>query len=169
MTRRRAPWLPWRRRCATRWAPAVAVRPAAALRSRDHGGAADAGQHRVFEQLLLPRLLPLLLAEAPRRRCARARHWGQLPKTWSAATATWPSPASLASLPEGFYQQMLFVDDFVCVVRRSPAGQKTLSLPTYSGPRSLADLDAGDLKGVVDVALAKSDGRGGWWRASLAS
>jgi len=59
-------------------------------------------------------------------------------------------------LPEGFYQQTLFEDDFVCVVRQdSPQVGRTLSLKTYLAFDHLLIALQGDLTGVVDVALAK--------------
>lgn len=110
-----------------------------------------------FEQLLLPRLVPLLLAEAPRLTLRSRSTLGQLPKEdLERGDCDLAIAGFFGELPEGFYQQMLFVDDFVCVVRRDhPRVQKTLSLPTYLELDHLLISMQGDLKGVVDVALAK--------------
>ena len=110
-----------------------------------------------FEHLVLPRLLPRLRRDAPGLTLRSRSAQGRLPKDeMERGECDLAIAGFFGELPEGFYQQTLFEDDFVCVVRKDhPQVGRTLSLKTYLALDHLLISMQGDLTGVVDVALAK--------------
>ena len=64
----------------------------------------------------------------------------------------------MSDLPDGFYQQKLFTDNFVSAVRREHprlGKKKELSLNDFCGERHLLVAPSGELRGKVDHLLAK--------------
>ena len=110
-----------------------------------------------FEHLVLPQLLPRLRREAPGLVLRSRSTQGRLPKEeMERGECDLAIAGFFGDLPEGFYQQTLFADDFVCVLRKGhPQVGKTLSLKTYLELDHLLISMQGDLTGVVDVALEK--------------
>lgn len=110
-----------------------------------------------FEQTMAPPLLARMSREAPGVTLVSRPLMGVLPKDdLAAGTVDLATAGYFTDIPEGFLQQKLFNEHFVCVVRRNhPVVKDKLTLATYLKlPHALITLQ-GDLRGAVDVALEK--------------
>ncbi|EKE69476.1 LysR family transcriptional regulator [Gallaecimonas xiamenensis] len=110
----------------------------------------------IVEQSLMPLLLPKVQAKAPGLTLSCRGLQGQLPK---AALEQGGADLAIAGffgdLPGELHQQALFEDHFVVLASRSNRQlQKGLDLNTYVASRHLITSLKGDLKGLVDQALA---------------
>lgn len=110
-----------------------------------------------FEHLALPQLVPRLAKEAPGVLLHSHSAQGRLPKEeMERGECDLAVAGFFGELPEGFYQQTLFDETFVCVVRKDhPQVGRTLSLKGYLALSHLLISMQGDLKGMIDVILEK--------------
>lgn len=110
-----------------------------------------------FEQLLLPELLQMLEREAPHMKLISKSLSGKLPKEQMEQQECDLAIAGyFKQLPEGFYQQQLFKDEFSCVVRPGhPVLKEKLTIKKYLQYKHVLINPSGDLKGTVDELLAK--------------
>ncbi len=111
----------------------------------------------LFEHLALPRLIPRLAVEAPKLTLLSTSGLSQLPKD---ALMRGDVDVAVAGffedLPEGFCQEPVFDDHFVCVLRRGHRFvREPLTLDAYLTLDHLLVSPQGDLYGTVDRALAK--------------
>lgn len=111
----------------------------------------------LFEQLALPRLVPLLAKRAPGIVLRSVSARGELPKrAMESGECDVAVAGFFGELPEGFYAKKVLSDAFVCIVRDDhPRVGRTMSLETYLELDHLLVSPQGDLSGIVDVALAK--------------
>lgn len=110
-----------------------------------------------YEQIALPGILGALEKKAPGLTIVSRPTLGELPKAeFEAGTIDIAIAGFFGALPEGYYQQKLYEDDFVCVVRRkNPFIRGKLNVEQYLKMRHLMISPQGDLKGRVDALLAK--------------
>ncbi len=112
-----------------------------------------------FEQLVLPKLLAQLGAEAPGLRIINTATRGRLPKTELAEGACEIAIAGFfGELPEGFFQQEIFSDRLVCLCSRAHPGEqeRKISLNEYLNLKHVFISPEGRLGGgTVDDFLAK--------------
>lgn len=108
-----------------------------------------------FEYIALPRLAATLAAEAPRVTLISRPSGTELPRAELAEGELHLAIAGFyADVPEGFYQQRLFSERFVCVVRCDhPTVGSRLSLAQYTRLSHVLISPSGDLRGVVDELL----------------
>jgi len=108
-----------------------------------------------FEQTMAPPLLKRMSREAPGVQLVSRPLAGVLPKEELAeGSVDLASAGYFTNIPDGFLQQKLFNEKFVCVTRKGLLKGK-LTLATYLElPHALITLQ-GDLRGAVDVALEK--------------
>lgn len=111
-----------------------------------------------FEQVALPKLLHALQTQAPGIVLVSRSTLGTLPKEdLEAGTIDLAVAGFYGGLPEGYYQQQVFQDDFVCVMKAdhpsAPRGK--LSLKHYSKLRHIMISPQGDLKSKAAVLLKK--------------
>lgn len=104
---------------------------------------------------LFPKLIVALQDQAPGivlQTITPSQHWGEYLDTQRAdmALLNWPNP------PERFSSQMLFQEDWVCVMRQDhPLATGTLSLDQFSAVNHLLVSPQGDRRNWVDDALAR--------------
>ncbi len=108
-----------------------------------------------FEQSMAPPLLKRMSKEAPGVTLVSRPLAGYLPKEELAEGLVDLATAGyFKDIPDGFLQQKLFNEKFVCLTRKGLLKGK-LTLATYLKlPHALITLQ-GDLRGAVDVALEK--------------
>ena len=117
-----------------------------------------------FELLALPALSAVLAREAPGVQIQTRSSDGILPKAeLESGQLDLAIAGFYGDLPEGFYRQKLFEDDFACLVRRGhPLAAKkarAISVNDYATHRHAMISPQGDLKGRVDPLLAKQGKR----------
>jgi len=112
-----------------------------------------------IESLLLPDLVALLNEQAPQVQLVMRHTQGVLPKQQlERGDCDIAIAGFYRDLPESFYQQKLQTEDFVVLLRRQhPLAQQALSLEDYCQARHIVTTLTGDLDGLVDQELAKSD------------
>ncbi|HLU64736.1 MAG TPA: LysR family transcriptional regulator [Kofleriaceae bacterium] len=108
-----------------------------------------------FEHIAFPRLVAEVAGGAPHAQLV-SRPTGRLPvRELQEGEIDLAVAGFFGSPPDGFYQQKLFDETFVCVVRRShPVVRRRLTLAQYTRLPHVLISPAGDLHGVVDRALA---------------
>lgn len=109
-----------------------------------------------FEHVAFPRLAIELSKMAPSSTIISRPSGGELPKAelydgrFHLAIAGF-----FGEPPDGFYQQRLFDESFVCVVRKGhPVARRRMKLADYTKLSHVLISPGGDLHGVVDAALA---------------
>jgi len=116
----------------------------------------------LIESLLVPKLLGVLETEAPKTRAAFKTARFALPKEeMELGTCDLAIAGFFGDLPEGFYQQKLFTDEFLCVVRggHPRLGSKSrVTLDDYCNERHVLIAPGGELSAKVDELL-KRQGR----------
>ncbi len=110
-----------------------------------------------FEVVALPRLLRVLSKEAPGITIVSRPSQGNLPKEqFENRTIDLAVAGYYGDLPEGYYQQTVFKDDFVCVGKKgNPHFKPTLTLKKYSEARHLLISPQGDMKSRSSAAFKK--------------
>lgn len=112
-----------------------------------------------LESLLTPKLLAVLAVQAPGVRLVVKSAGFGLPKADLELGACDLAIAGFfGDLPDGFYQQRLFVDGFQCAVRRDHprlGRAKKLSIDEYCAERHILISPGGDLTGPVDKILQR--------------
>lgn len=110
-----------------------------------------------FEHLVLPRLLPLLRAEAPGIVLQACLAPGRLPKEQMERGEIDLAVAGFfGKLPAGFFSQALLTDEFVCIARRGhPVVKRRLTLKRYTELEHLLISPQGDLVGIIDRELSR--------------
>jgi len=111
-----------------------------------------------FQQLVLPKLLHVLEVEAPGMKLISKSLEGKLPKLeMEEGLCDLAIAGYFKALPEGFFQQALLKNGFKCVVRKGhPVLSQKLTLKKYLELKHILINQTGDLHGIVDVELAKS-------------
>jgi DNA-binding transcriptional LysR family regulator len=125
---------------------------------KDFAGRFTVATTDYVEHLLLPKLLPYFAEKAPQMTTLFRPTLGILPKLeleqgqYDLAIAGF-----FGALPEGFHQELLFEDNYSCLVRSNhPTVPKKLTLKTYLELEHLLVSPQGDLQGVMDRVLAKN-------------
>lgn len=110
-----------------------------------------------FELVALPQLLHRLSIEAPHIRLVTRPTTGTLPKDLLEDGDLDLAISGLyGDLPEGYYQQVAFKDDFVCVGRKgNPALKGNLSIKKYAEARHVLISPDGDMKSKSASVLKK--------------
>jgi DNA-binding transcriptional LysR family regulator len=110
-----------------------------------------------FESLLLPKFLPLLQEEAPGIQLVTRMTGGQLPKQeMERGEVDLAVAGFFGELPEGFYQQKLLDEEYVCIARRKhPRLKDGLTKEAFLELSHILVSPNGDLDGAVDKALRK--------------
>lgn len=108
-----------------------------------------------MEQILLPRLLPRLRAQAPQLQLITHNTRGLLPREeLEKGTCDLAIAGFYAHLPDTFRQQRLLSEEFVVLASRSNRRlDKGLDLHAFLQCEHLLTTLTGDLKGLVDRAL----------------
>jgi DNA-binding transcriptional LysR family regulator len=113
----------------------------------------------LMEALLAPALLEQLQAMAPESSLSFVSTELSLPKEALASGACDLAIAgAFREVPDGFYQQRLFVDRFRCAVRAGHprlGGRRRVTLDAYCREAHVLIAPGGELRGVVDRALAR--------------
>lgn len=125
-----------------------------------------------IESLLVPKLLGLFESEAPRARVAFKTARFALPKEeLELGKCDLAIAGFFGELPEGFYQQKLFSDGFLCAVRKGHprlVGKAKVSLDDYCRERHVLIAPGGQLSARVDEMLRRQK-RGRFIVAGLSS
>lgn len=111
----------------------------------------------LVESCLLPGLLRQLEAEAPEVKVVTTALNFELPKeSLESGQCDLAIAGFFGELPGGFYQQKLFVDPFLCAVRKKHprlGKKKSVSLGNYCDERHILIAPGGELRGTVDRVL----------------
>ncbi len=112
-----------------------------------------------FEQVFLPKLLKYMEREAPQMTLVSRPTLGKLPKDeLESGSYDLAIAGFYGDLPEGYFQQIIFQDDFVCVAgKKHPVHKSKLTLEAYSKYQHLMISPQGDLQGRVDELLKKKN------------
>lgn len=115
------------------------------------------GSTEAFEHVVLPKLVPLLVREAPYLVLNSRMVSGKLPKEdMEQGVCDVAVAGFFGDLPEGFHKRKLYEDGFSCVVRKGhPRIKKAPTLDEYVAEKHLLISPQGDLHGVVDRQLEK--------------
>lgn len=110
-----------------------------------------------FEVIALPKLLKKLSAEAPGIRIISSATQGSLQKDkFENGNIDLAIAGYFGELPEGYYQQTVFRDTFVCVGRKgNPHLKGTLTVAKYGEARHILISPQGDMKSRTAAALKK--------------
>ncbi|KFF49964.1 LysR family transcriptional regulator [Gammaproteobacteria bacterium MFB021] len=108
-----------------------------------------------MEQLLLPRLLPLIRREAPRLQLVTHNTRGRLPRAeLESGECDIAIAGFYADLPASYYQQRVHAEGFVVLAAAdNPRLGATLDLESYLACEHLVTTLTGDLDGLVDRRL----------------
>lgn len=111
-----------------------------------------------FEQVVLARLLAKLEKEAPHCTLILRPTLGALPKEeLEEGTLDLAIAGFFGNLPDNFYRQTLFQDDFVCVARKNhPLIKAPLTLKKYASAKHLLISPQGDMKAKSKAILEKN-------------
>jgi DNA-binding transcriptional LysR family regulator len=116
-----------------------------------------------IEALILPQLLTQLAKEAPGVKVSTTSPEFSLPREGlEQGHCDLAIGGFFGDLPDGFYQQKLFEDDFSCAVRvKHPrlGKSKTMDLDQFCEERHLLIAPSGELRGKVDLILGKRRAR----------
>ena len=110
-----------------------------------------------FEVVVLPELLRRLKAQAPGIRLILRPTTGDLPKeALESGTLDLAIAGFYGELPEGYYQQLVFKDDFVCVGRKGhPSFKGELTMKKYGSSQHILISPDGDMKSKSAAYLKK--------------
>lgn len=110
-----------------------------------------------MEQLLLPRLLPVIRQEAPRLQLVTHNTRGRLPRAeLENGECDIAIAGFYAGLPDSYYQQRIHAEGFVVLAARdNPRVGETLDLESYLACEHLVTTLTGDLHGRVDQKLGE--------------
>lgn len=110
-----------------------------------------------IESLLLPPLLQLLLEKAPAVQLVTRNTMGLLPRQeLERGECDLAIAGFYTDLPQTLYQQQLYQEDFVVLLRRQhPLAGAPLTLQSYCQAQHIVTTLTGDLDGIVDKELAK--------------
>lgn len=110
-----------------------------------------------FEIIALPQLLKKLAKEAPGIRIISSPAKGELQKQqFENGSLDLAVAGYFGELPEGYYQQNVFKDDFVCVGRKgNPFLKGTLTASKYGEARHILISPQGDMKSRSALAMKK--------------
>lgn len=110
-----------------------------------------------FEIVALPHILKRLSKEAPGIRIVSSATQGHLQKQqFESGTIDLSIAGFFGELPEGYFQQTVFRDDFVCVGRKgNPHLKGTLTPSKYGEARHILISPQGDMKSRSAAALKK--------------
>lgn len=115
----------------------------------------------LIESLLLPALLRTLQTEAPHAQVASRSMSFALPRDdLELGHCDIAVAGFFGDLPDGFYQQKLFSDSFVCAVRKDHPrlkGKTQLSLDEFCEETHLLIAPGGDLHGKIDDVLKQKN------------
>lgn len=108
-----------------------------------------------IEQLLLPRLLPLIREQAPNLQIVTHNTRGRLPREeLENGTCDMAIAGFFEGLPDTFYQQHIHEEDFVVLASRGNVhASHGLNLDGYLACDHVVTTLTGDLDGLVDKAL----------------
>jgi DNA-binding transcriptional LysR family regulator len=113
----------------------------------------------LIECLLMPNLLRSLESEAPHLKVVSRPAGFSLPRDeMERGTCDVAIAGFFGDLPDGFYQQKLFTDQFQTAFRQNHPrlkGKKSLTLDEYCSERHVLIAPGGDLRGRVDDLLKK--------------
>ncbi|GGW93189.1 LysR family transcriptional regulator [Alteromonas halophila] len=114
-----------------------------------------------IEQLLLPKLLPILREQAPNTQLVFHNTRGRLPRSELETGACDIAIAGFfEDLPDTFYQQKVFQEEFVVLASRNNTRiGDTLTLTAFQECDHLVTTLTGDLDGIVDKQLQRSGHR----------
>jgi len=110
------------------------------------------------ESLLLPRLLDALATEAPGVRVACKGTRFSFPRAELESECDLAIAGFFGELPDGFYQQKLFSDEFVSAVRKGHprlGKKRELTLDEFCAERHLLIAPGGELQATMDGLLKK--------------
>jgi DNA-binding transcriptional LysR family regulator len=110
-----------------------------------------------FEVIALPQLLKRLAQEAPGIRIISSATQGSLQKEqFEKGSIDLAIAGYFGELPEGYYQQNVFKDDFICIGRKgNPHLKGTLTPSKYADARHILISPQGDMKSRSAAALKK--------------
>ena len=112
-----------------------------------------------IEHIVYPKLLPYLAKAAPGVALVSKHLRGEFPKqALEQGEADIAIGGFFKSIPEGFFQQKLFIDELVCVLRKKhplASAKNGISMENYLEASHILVSLQGDLVGQVDAALAK--------------
>jgi len=110
-----------------------------------------------FESLLLPKFLPIIQEQAPKVQLVTRMTNGQLPKhEMERGDIDLAIAGFFGELPEGFYQQKLLDEEYVCIARRKhPRLKDGMTKEAFLELSHILVSPQGDLDGAVDKALRK--------------
>lgn len=110
-----------------------------------------------IESLLLPDLLTRFSEQAPNVQLVFRHTQGTLPKQQlERGECDLAIAGFYRDLPESFYQQQLFTEQFVVLMRQQhPLSNQVLTLDEYCQARHIVTTLTGDLHGIVDQQLAE--------------
>lgn len=110
-----------------------------------------------FEVIALPKLLKKISVEAPGIRIISSATQGTLQKdSFENGNLDLAIAGYFGDLPEGYFQQTIFRDNFVCVGRKGhPAFKGNFSVGKYSEARHILISPQGDMKSRTAGALKK--------------
>jgi DNA-binding transcriptional LysR family regulator len=108
-----------------------------------------------FDQLVMPRLVPILMREAPDVQIVTKISSAKSPREeLERGESDLAIAGFFSKLGDGLYQQKLFDENFVAIVRKNhPIVKSKLSLKQFIALDHLLVSPHGDMDGVVDVAL----------------
>ena len=113
----------------------------------------------LVENMILPSLIQTFEKEAPKAKITIQSTSFELPKAaLESGTADLAIAGFFGDLPDGFYQQPLFSDGYLCAVRSTHprlGGKKNLSIEDYCREKHILIAPGGELSGRVDDVLKR--------------
>lgn len=111
----------------------------------------------MLEHIVLPKLIPILRREAPNVVLQSTSTLGRLPKDeMQRGEIDIAMAGFFGDLPEGFYRQPLYADNFRAVARRGhPIFKTEISVDDYVRWEHILISPQGDLKSIIDKKLGK--------------
>ncbi len=109
-----------------------------------------------IESLLLPKLIPIIREQAPKVQLVTRNLQGPLPKAeMERGQCDLAIAGYFGEIPDGFYQQTLYQDEFVVLAcKDNPFTKGSLTLENYLACDHLMITFSGDLSSSIDQKLA---------------
>jgi DNA-binding transcriptional LysR family regulator len=124
----------------------------------------------LVETLLLPKLLKVLEREAPHVQLTFRPAAPELPRReFEDGRCDLAIAGFFTNIPDGYYQQLLFKDSFMCAARKDHprlARSKRLTVDAFCQESHLLIAPGGDLRSQLDTALSKT-GRARFVRSGI--